>query len=241
MTFETDRLPAISAVASIVAEAAGDFYLAGLRRDDLLAGLCWSKRAFCLTFQEYPYIAPTWSWASLPTETEYKRSRTRHWRDADLEASVLNAWTALGCPNLYGPVSDGAIVLSGIHCDVEITISERDSLNVQVDFGHGEVEKLFKGYFHDEVLDLVQVESDTNVDRRGGNSRYLRRATVPQPDRRQPNCSGTAHLLWLEKDISLILMPSHRKEGAYERLGIFHQKRAIKMPRMMQRSSITLV
>ena len=41
LTFPTDRQPAISAVASIIANATGDGYLAGLWRNDLLAGLPW--------------------------------------------------------------------------------------------------------------------------------------------------------------------------------------------------------
>ena len=65
----TDRLPAISAVASTVGKATGDHrYLAGLWRNKLLAGLCW----YPLLSLSDPrpdqrrYIAPTWSWASHP-------------------------------------------------------------------------------------------------------------------------------------------------------------------------------
>ena len=57
-------------------------------------------------------------------------------------------------------------------------------------------------------------------------------------------------LLWLDEDLSLILTPSRRKEGAYERLGIFHKRwikggmvlnEDFKMPKTVQRSRITLV
>ena len=163
---------------------------------------------------------------------------------------MLDAWTALKGPNLYGPVSDGAIVLSGVHCDVEMTISEHGK--IQLDFGYGEVETVCDSNFMaSRLLDLMFVEPETNVDRLSGNSRYLRHITDRQTYL-QPVCSGAVHLLWLHEGLSLILTPSRRKEGAYERLGIFHPKLgknlAIcdstdtpKMPKRVPRSTITLV
>ena len=184
LTFQTDRLPAISAVASIIADATGDRYLAGLWRNDLLAGLAWVAARYPETATHQEYIAPTWSWASRPLKVWYPDRRTRHSRGADLEASVLDAWTHVKdfgrSGRLYGPMSevtDGAIVLSGVHCDVEMTISEYGY--IQLDFG------------------------------------------------------------------SLILTPSRRMEGAYERLGIFHPgiygTICPKMPQTVERSEIKLV
>ena len=257
LTVKTDRLPAISAVASIIADATGDRYLAGLWRNDLLAGLAWvSKSSAARPHQEY--IAPTWSWASVPS-TQYL-DRTRHSRDANLEASVLDAWTDVKkdgrSGRLYGPMSevtDGAIVLSGVHCDVEMTLTIPEHGKIQLDFENGEVETIW--YYSMvrvfEQLDYMHVEPNTNGDGFGGNSRYLRRATDGPGGDRQPPCSGTVHLLWLKEDISLILTPSRRKEGAYERLGLFHpglglspfpyEINAPKMPKRVPRSTITLV
>ena len=175
-----------------------------------------------------------------------------HSCDADFEASVLDTWTDVkkdgrsGC--LYGPMSevaDGAIVLS--HCDVEMTISNYDGM--KLDFGYGKVVTVWEnGYTARILLDLMIVEPETNVGRLDGNSRYLRRVTDPQAVS-QPPCSGTVHLLWLQEDVSLVLTPSRRKEGAYERLGIFHPEISLgilrtyppKMPKTVQRSKITLV
>ena len=173
LTFQTDRLPAISAVASIIADATGDRYLAGLWRNDLLAGLAWigSKAA-----PQQEYIAPTWSWASLPGKVYYT-GRTRHSRGADLEASVVDAWTHVKdfgrSGRRYGPMSevtDGAIVLSGVHCDIEMTISfSKDyACKIQLDFGHVEVETVCDNddYSACALLDtpLVEPDTDTNVD-----------------------------------------------------------------------------
>ena len=221
LTKRTDRLPAISAVAWIVAQATGDRYLAGLWRDDLLAGLCWVAGGSTRDNDLRPhqeYIAPTWSWASRKFGGLYFPSyRGRLWHDAD-QASVVDAWTVVEGPNLCGPVSDGAIVLSGVHCDVEMTIAK--SRDMQLDFRHGKVE--IDPRVAVMGLDYEYVEPDTKMDRLGEISRYLRRVTDGETDK-QPACSGTVHLLRLDQDVSLILTPSRREKGAYERLGIFDQ------------------
>ena len=257
LSFKTDRLPAISAVASIFAKVTRDCYLAGLWRNELLVGLSWHASWFTnvgLKDDRRPhqeYIAPTWSWASLPRGVSYSHflrwHRTQDSRDADLDAAVLDAWTTLEGQNPYGRVSDGAIVLSGLHCDAELTIPERESDDAQLDFGDDDVQTLRLGVRPFLALDLMPVEPDPNVDRLGGNSRHLRRITDRETDG-QPACSGTVRLLWLEKDISLILTPSRRREGAYERLGIFCKDAygepvnfVPKMSKKAQRSRITLV
>ena len=144
LTFGTDRLPAISAVASVVATATGDRYLAGLWKDDLIAGLGWERLMVPINGPRpcQEYIAPTWSWASLPLTVVYptRSHGTRDSRDADLDASVLDAWTALEDQNLYGRVSDAAIVLCGFHCDAELTVPENSQQDAQLDFGHGDVQ-----------------------------------------------------------------------------------------------------
>ena len=271
LTFETDRLPAISAVASTIAEATGDRYLAGLWRNDLLAGLAWipslsspglsspgsGPHRECLGLHR-EYIAPTWSWASqsLPAGVGYSYPRS-YWtkRNPDLDASVLEAWTALEGKNPYGPVSDAGIVLFGLHCDAKLTIPERG--DAKLDFGHGDVQTVSLGLdFY--KLDFMRVVPDANVDRLGGNARYLRRSD--RQANKQPACSGTVCLLWLTEEISLILTPSRRREGAYERLGILdkfeHSKesllgqikvtgklslKSVKVPKTAQRSSVELV
>ena len=258
LSLKTDRLPAISAVASIVAKATGDRYLAGLWRNDLIAGLGWIPSVWSSGLglhRHQEYIAPTWSWASLLARVWYEYPRS-NWRcDADLDASVLDAWATLESQNLYGPVSDAAIVLSGHQCDAELKIPEL-GFDAQLDFRHDDVQTVGLGpYFN--ALDFMRVVPDENVDR------YMRRAVPGRQAHRQAACSGTVRLLWLKEHICLILTPSQEKKGAsgetaYERLGILypetyeHQRntgiiktRGIinppKMPKTAQRSSITLV
>ena len=241
LSLRSDRLPAISALASTVAKATGDRYLAGLWRNELLAELAWipngSPKDNRRPNQES--IVPTWSWASHPGAALSTRShRIQHSRDADNQATVLDARTSVKGSNLYGPVFDATILLSGVHCDVVMAISEYG--DIHLDFGHGKVETDCgkveidcmgdRGGIHSGIhsgiqsLDFMPVEPETTVVG-SGDSPWLRRVTdwqkyyLPRdtdqktdgprfPD--QLACSGTVRLLWLEEGVSLILTLSHR-------------------------------
>ena len=107
-------------------------------RNELLTGLVWAPDG---PPKDNPrpdqeYIAPTWSCASRPGVLLCYLHLNRDSRDAGHQATVLNAWTVL-----KGPVSDGAIVLPGVHFDVKTMIPERDGY-IQLDFGHGEVKRV---------------------------------------------------------------------------------------------------
>lgn len=62
LSFDKDKLPAISGIARRVQEEEGGQYLAGMWRDKLEAHLCW----WVSTPQKRPaWRAPSWSWASV--------------------------------------------------------------------------------------------------------------------------------------------------------------------------------
>jgi hypothetical protein len=71
LSYATDKLPAVSSVASRFANSATGRYLAGLWEEDLVRGLMWrsssgkrfGRRVPARRFESY--IAPTWSWASI--------------------------------------------------------------------------------------------------------------------------------------------------------------------------------
>ncbi|KAL4260780.1 Heterokaryon incompatibility domain-containing protein [Pleurotus pulmonarius] len=70
LSYQNDRLPAISALASTMSESLGGEFLAGLWTRDLHRGLLWAH--FGVTTPEKylaeasEYIAPSWSWACQP-------------------------------------------------------------------------------------------------------------------------------------------------------------------------------
>ncbi|KAL8734468.1 MAG: hypothetical protein Q9181_003171 [Wetmoreana brouardii] len=110
LTFETDVLPALSGLASLVHTATGDRYLAGIWRCDLPAALQWVP--------EMPdwrsttsYLAPTWSWAACKKSCPivYPLSSP-----AQFKAKVLDAGVTLVGDNPFGPVSDGFLKLEAL-------------------------------------------------------------------------------------------------------------------------------
>ncbi|KAH7131922.1 heterokaryon incompatibility protein-domain-containing protein [Dendryphion nanum] len=67
LTKPTDRLPALSGIASAVQNKTKDMYLAGLWSSDLAEGLLWQPGDENHKSVTLPtsYIAPSWSWASI--------------------------------------------------------------------------------------------------------------------------------------------------------------------------------
>jgi hypothetical protein len=72
LTFHSDRLPAIAAVARRVhALRQDDQYLAGLWRRSLLSDLLWASYSNSLSYEQRKHGLPTWSWASVTGEVHY--------------------------------------------------------------------------------------------------------------------------------------------------------------------------
>ncbi|KAH6703295.1 heterokaryon incompatibility protein-domain-containing protein [Leptodontidium sp. MPI-SDFR-AT-0119] len=118
LTFEGDRLPAISGVASVLESRMGGSYLAGLWRGNLVMGLCWS-RDYVSENEELPlflprdYVAPSWSWASVNGAIEFV-DRNEDPNEAFVEEVVV---VDVDCEvkglNRFGEVSSGFLILRG--------------------------------------------------------------------------------------------------------------------------------
>ncbi|KAI9773272.1 MAG: hypothetical protein M1839_002184 [Geoglossum umbratile] len=66
LTNETDIFPAISGLATVIANATGDRYVAGLWQHDLHRGLLWTAPSSTNALPSLRnYRSPSWSWASL--------------------------------------------------------------------------------------------------------------------------------------------------------------------------------
>lgn len=103
LTRASDKLPAISGIASLFAEKIGEEYLAGLWRNQLIETLVWQSLSFRRVSE---YRAPSWSWASgdgIPGSgqlLEYTEI-----------AEILDAKVTLKGKNPFGEVTDGYIEL----------------------------------------------------------------------------------------------------------------------------------
>ncbi|EPE29788.1 hypothetical protein GLAREA_00948 [Glarea lozoyensis ATCC 20868] len=65
LSFPADKLPALSALANTIFDRRGGGYAAGLWIDTLVLDLCWSVTNTYETKCDFPWRAPTWSWASI--------------------------------------------------------------------------------------------------------------------------------------------------------------------------------
>lgn len=78
LTFHSDRLPALAAIAQrIHTLRPDDQYLAGLWRKTILSDLLWKSSFNSLPYEQRKQKLPTWSWASVTGQVEY-RSKPGH-------------------------------------------------------------------------------------------------------------------------------------------------------------------
>ncbi|KAJ4289866.1 hypothetical protein N0V90_011199 [Kalmusia sp. IMI 367209] len=109
LTYETDRLVAISGIAHKVADCGGERYIAGLWQEDLLKGLLWA--AFRFDEKRREYVAPSWSWASTSQHVQYIRTAGS---DEVVDAcKVLDVQTIVTGGDEMGAVSGGFVSISG--------------------------------------------------------------------------------------------------------------------------------
>lgn len=128
LSFPADKLPAFAGVAQqyLLSHSAGDEYLCGLRRshfhcdllwcaDRLLPDRCGVDSGFLV---ERPYLAPSWSWASVSGGTVYhwtgagrRDMSTITFRGEDLVFSEAGRFgrPVAGYIILEGPVIDGFV------------------------------------------------------------------------------------------------------------------------------------
>lgn len=157
LTYQTDRLPALSGVASIIYNKTGVRYLAGLWEQTLPANLCWHLESVdILKYAPTQYVAPSWSWASITQAITYRSSLIR--QGFNPSVAVVEVHCDVPGLNPLGKVSNGHLVLRGKV--IQIQLSCRDPGNsIQYDIGEG----LRKNYRSPFTADCVLVERNGKV------------------------------------------------------------------------------
>jgi hypothetical protein len=113
ITNKSDRLPAISALASEYSSLLGDEYICGHWRSTLAQELTWFPRHdWPLTFaSDGPNLRPTWSWASYEGGIKVQFDQNDV---VDEEFKVVNYAVTLKTPNPYGEVQEASLTVRGI-------------------------------------------------------------------------------------------------------------------------------
>jgi hypothetical protein len=131
MSYETDRLPAISGLAGLTQAGPHDEYICGIWRKELVRGLLWRVKNSSLprskvSLRHQKYYAPSWTWASVTGAVVYV-----DWLSGndtyveDLE--IIHVSYTLASPNPFGPVTHASIVVRGFLIPVCVQESQPNS------------------------------------------------------------------------------------------------------------------
>lgn len=112
LTYDTDKMPALSGVATEVAKFENGTYYAGLWWEDMALGMVWYKYREMELKKPSEYLAPSWSWASLngrtfnrPFETDkitlpdvLFRECYLEYKSDDPHGAIKSGWLDLSAP-----------------------------------------------------------------------------------------------------------------------------------------------
>jgi hypothetical protein len=116
LTYRSDKLPALSGLASHYAGLTGHNYLAGIWREDLARLLLWSMNAQIAPKPNLPhYRAPSWSWASLDGELIMPLPRS----SKPPSLRVLEAESKPSGLDPFGAVKSGHLKVSGLMLKID--------------------------------------------------------------------------------------------------------------------------
>lgn len=111
LTKPSDKLPALSGLASVLGARIKGEYVAGLWSNALIESLAWTRlggHGDPMPTAPRVYRAPSWSWASCDGIVASGKSNTDEWLNI---ATVLDYHVELKGANPYGEVTDGWITL----------------------------------------------------------------------------------------------------------------------------------
>jgi hypothetical protein len=168
LTFQTDKLPGISAIAKQIHNARPhDKYLAGLWSSTLVQDLLWIPRSSGLPRSE-EYCAPTWSWASFPGQVWYKVPKYPYIK-YEYYAEMLDAICRPSSSEEHGQVGSAQLILRTQLAECYLRLDELswatyifasvhlrkldEPISIQLDFDYG--------YQEGETLYIIRV-ADTN-------------------------------------------------------------------------------
>ncbi|CZR55443.1 uncharacterized protein PAC_05331 [Phialocephala subalpina] len=119
LTYEKDRLPALSGLASRFGKLFNDRYLAGLWESDIPIALCWQAMSKHTGLNAGPHIAPSWSWVPYSQVTYGRNLETVTW-----EAFAQQCFPE-PVSDPYGQVYGGTLLIQGRVLSVTLEAREQ--------------------------------------------------------------------------------------------------------------------
>ncbi|KAF4465132.1 HET domain-containing [Fusarium albosuccineum] len=229
LTKDSDQIPALSALARKFHEKVPhDTYLAGIWKEDIPTGLCWkveldSHERVRSRFRAYDgYRVPSWSWASIEAPITFRAGRS-------LAVSVLDAQCQSEMAvnsDPYGHVRDGSMRLKGRVARARLSFP----------MGGGPMISFLLPGINAPLVHLP-VYLDTPVRYQRVTNDYLQALELASPDleviarshssMQSKHLAGEVICLLMyntfrdgdPKRFFLVLSPSPRQKGAFERIG----------------------
>ena len=129
LTESSDKLPALSGIASKYQKDTKDIYCAGLWKESLLKGLKWKTEP--ADHRPSIYLAPTWSWASVLDSTWWADYKPPAKNSAAASTAIIDCHVTLEDPLApLGKVSEGSLTIRGVsralQWDGDFMIPRRD-------------------------------------------------------------------------------------------------------------------
>jgi hypothetical protein len=218
LTVSTDKLPAISGIASKIKQAAGSRYLAGIWENNLASDLLWSANQSALLNAQYfapdVYHAPSYSWASLSTPVSFYTPDDEEGETLTPSITLVSSSISVTGLNPLGSVTDAAITLRGPTTRAVLCSAQRE--------GIWEYTLLIKGtsairIAHDCLLVENIAEGGSKVPE--STVRRARCGDRPSDFKAPVLCLGVARFAdWAS---GVVLCISMESDGSWERLGTF--------------------
>lgn len=112
LTKPSDKLPALSGIATYLAKLTNDKYLAGLWAGDLCRGLLWQRDAIHPYRRIHPPRGPSWSWVNFDSGIRFKANKNLRVDKATIE--IIECSTTVKGDSPFGEVTGGKLVLRAI-------------------------------------------------------------------------------------------------------------------------------
>ncbi|KAF7901614.1 uncharacterized protein EAF01_006913 [Botrytis porri] len=126
LTYQTDKLPAISGIAKLLHKMTQDDYCAGLWRSQLPEALLWSSGNANREDTESEKCVPSWSWASTRSSGityDYKDKKFK----ADIE--IISVDMQLSSSNAFGSVFGGKLEVKAVLIPIQVKREPPDSIS----------------------------------------------------------------------------------------------------------------